>query len=174
MGLKPYPLLVAAAILALASVGCRSRQREDGRVPIQLTLDDRAARSVEADTMIGVIVGDAIRYYRASDPPQRFPESAPRTPREVPCGPVETPPEAWSHPTWQLFGFHEGGMYIVEEPHYYSYQFDSSGSGTAATFTASAFGDLDCDGNQATFMWRGRVRPDGTPEGEWERINRYE
>ena len=50
--------------------------------------------------------------------------------------------EAWKSPTWTALGF------SLDEPFYYSYQFDSAVTKVEASFSAWAFGDLDCDGTQ--------------------------
>jgi hypothetical protein len=50
----------------------------------------------------------------------------------------------------------------IEDPHYYSYQFESAGKGHAAAFTATAMGDLDCDDDYSTFELTGRIQPDGS------------
>jgi hypothetical protein len=56
-----------------------------------------------------------------------------------------------SNPTWSELDFG------LRDPHWYSYQFDSSGIAASAQFTASAFGDLDCDGVHSTFVRFGRI-----------------
>ncbi len=52
---------------------------------------------------------------------------------------------AWDTPTWQALAF------AIDDPHWYSYQYDSSGVGSNAMFTARAVGDLDGDGVLSTF-----------------------
>lgn len=93
----------------------------------------------------------------------RFPPSAPLTPRSdvlrAACDEGRQMPP-WSaasatHPTWEALSF------SVRDEHRYAYQYDSSGVGPGATFTASAFGDLDCDGTLSTFVRFGRVEYDG-------------
>jgi hypothetical protein len=84
--------------------------------------------------------------------PPQFPQSVPRTPAEVPCGePHVSDWQTWTTPTWEALNF------AVSDPHYFSYQYDSSGTGTGSSFTASAFGDLDCDGVLSTYVRVGRV-----------------
>lgn len=43
------------------------------------------------------------------------------------------------------------------DPHLFHYQYDSSGDGDLSQFTASAFGDLDCDGHFSTFVFFGDI-----------------
>ena len=52
-------------------------------------------------------------------------------------------PTLWQHPTWVALEF------SIEDPHYYSYQYEVGADGKS--FTARAFGDLDCDGDYSTF-----------------------
>jgi prepilin-type N-terminal cleavage/methylation domain-containing protein len=76
----------------------------------------------------------------------QFPAAAPLTPAMVPVGSrVIDPPGAWDTPTWNALAFSLG------EPHFYSYQYDSSGTGTDSRFTARAVGDLDGDLTRSTF-----------------------
>lgn len=84
----------------------------------------------------------------------QFPASVPLTPAEVPCYSEWVNYEDWSHPTWEALNFALGRY---DELHHYSYQYDSSGTHIGATFTASAFGDLDCDGVFSTFVRSGEV-----------------
>jgi hypothetical protein len=120
-------------------------------------------RTVEASANLQALVYGATAYYNygagseyvLGDPSRaRFPDSAPLTPAVVPWGEARAPEAAdWLHPTWQALGF------AVWDSHYYAYQFDSAGTGLEATFTVSAFGDLDCDGVLSTFSRSGRVDP---------------
>jgi prepilin-type N-terminal cleavage/methylation domain-containing protein len=45
---------------------------------------------------------------------------------------------------------------IDSKTHFYQYQFESGGSEDTARFTATAFGDLDCDDIESTFHREGR------------------
>lgn len=84
--------------------------------------------------------------------PRAFPRSVALTPPEVPCGePYESQDEDWSQMTWEDLTFR------VSDPQYYSYQFDSTGTGLESTFTVSAFGNLDCDDVYSTFVRVGRI-----------------
>ena len=83
---------------------------------------------------------------------RQFPESQALTPAASCCastGDKCVPVAAdWQTPTWQALRF------AMEDPHYYRYQFESTGSaspGVGSRFTARALGDLDCDGTFSTF-----------------------
>jgi hypothetical protein len=78
----------------------------------------------------------------------RFPASAPRTPSDPPtAGRYESTAQTWRHPTWQALDF------ILEDPHFYSYEVITN----AAGYTARAYGDLDGDGVQSTFEIQGSL-----------------
>lgn len=88
----------------------------------------------------------------------RFPETVECTPPEgSPCDhPGQRYPasaKAWRKPTWMDLRFHLAG------PHRYRYCFESSGVLGAARFTATAYGDLDCDGEWSTFQRSGFADP---------------
>ncbi len=59
-------------------------------------------------------------------------------------------PQRFTAETWAALRFQP------TEKHRYAYQFTSNGkSGSEAEFTASAYGDLDCDGERSTFQITG-------------------
>jgi type II secretory pathway pseudopilin PulG len=65
----------------------------------------------------------------------------------------------WTDPSWQALKF------SMDDPHYYSYTFESSGTDLSSQFSARANGDLDCDGMFSTFEMVGSIQPDGTVTG---------
>ncbi|MBC8067758.1 MAG: hypothetical protein IAG13_05435 [Deltaproteobacteria bacterium] len=85
--------------------------------------------------------------------------AAPMTPAAGSCckqpqGKCTPNPADWQQPGWQAISF------AMTEPHYYSYELVVD----AAGFMARAVGDLDCDGELATFELRGTAKPDGSYE----------
>ncbi|MBM4345388.1 MAG: hypothetical protein FJ100_18610 [Deltaproteobacteria bacterium] len=98
--------------------------------------------------------------------PCRFPTPAPVTPAGTSCcDPAldkdgdkrcDANPTLWDVPAWQALSFARG------DRHYYQYAFDSSGEGNAATYTATAYGDLDCDGVFSTFQLTGKGQVDAS------------
>jgi type IV pilus assembly protein PilA len=67
-------------------------------------------------------------------------------------------PGIWDEiPTWQALNFG------IDDPHYYWYSYDSTGTGIGSRFTARASGNLDCDANGifSTFERVGGVNPEG-------------
>ena len=61
-------------------------------------------------------------------------------------------PTTWRRDPWEALDFEPYG------PHYFRYTYDSDGK----TFTATAIGDLDCDGEEVVFTLRGSIQ-DGNP-----------
>jgi hypothetical protein len=126
------------------------------------------AKSSEAEQLVRRIVDGARAHYH--NPPQSGltpePKHVPResvgpTPPAGACcasgdGKCAPDPALWSHPTWQALNF------SIEDPHYYSYQYEVLDGGKA--FVARAIGDLDCDGVLSTFELEGRITEDGSVE----------
>ncbi len=126
-------------------------------VPAFMKYIDRSKTSEATMNIRRVFDGSAIYFAMQPDPATAtFPPSVGPTPAIVPgATPCDTrmapDPTLWQHPTWQALSFE------VNDPHYYVYQYDSQGVGEDASFTASAFGDLDCDGVYSTFVRFGEV-----------------
>jgi len=88
--------------------------------------------------------------------PRQFPLSASWTPNgpgiccAAPgqkCNPSTYAPQ-WSTNSWTALNF------SVDDPFYYSYQYDAAGTDNTALFTASASGDLNCDGKTFSLFQR--------------------
>lgn len=130
----------------------------------------RRARSAEAIDHIDKIYKGAAAYFVTTQRshqglvvPCQFPEDQDVTPVEATCcssnsqgGPdtdfddrCDANPNTWLDPTWADLSFQ------VDDQHYYTYAFDSTGTTTTARFTASAYGDLDCDAVMSTFQRMG-------------------
>jgi type IV pilus assembly protein PilA len=76
----------------------------------------------------------------------QFPATQALTPATVPAGVrVTDAAGTWSTDTWTALSF------SMADPHYYSYGYTSSGTGTSAQFTSQAQGDLDGNGATSTF-----------------------
>lgn len=122
------------------------------------------AKTTEARTLIQKMADGARVYYLEPQMPPgailalpaQFPISEPATPAVSCCsasGANKCEPVAaqWETPTWISMNF------SVDDPHYYQYEFRSAGTSIASTFTAAAYGDLDCDGIESTFSISGAV-----------------
>jgi type IV pilus assembly protein PilA len=59
--------------------------------------------------------------------------------------------------TWDADGTWNSLQFSVSDPSYFAYQYDSAGTTNAATFTATAFGNLDGDAVFSTFTRVGSV-----------------
>ena len=68
----------------------------------------------------------------------------------------DSAPGEWNNPTWSALKF------AITDQHSYVYSFESSGVLSAAQYTATAYGDLDCDGTWSTFQLVGRADPTTT------------
>ena len=86
---------------------------------------------------------------------RQFPFSVDLTPGDGFCGdnlaekwkPLKT---YWTNDTWQALN------YAISDPHYYSYQYVSTGKDEDSMFTARAIGDLNCNTTFSTFERVGR------------------
>jgi prepilin-type N-terminal cleavage/methylation domain-containing protein len=124
------------------------------------TRNVRHARKSEAVTQLRKIY-EAARVFAAADSAvprtgaYSFPPSQALTPAASCCNypggrcPVDS--EAWATTAWQMLSF------SMTDPHYFRYGFESSISGRTARFTATAAGDLDCDGVDETMEMVGDV-----------------
>lgn len=156
-GFTLIELMIVVAILAILAVVA---------VPAFIKYM-RRAKTTEAIDQIDKIVKGAAFYYtkpyindQGQKQPCQFPASQNQTPVEATCcstgnlgGPddnqddrCDARPDVWTESTWAAL------TYQMNDEHYFIYSFDSFGTLSAAKFTTSAFGDLDCDGTQSTFQ----------------------
>ncbi|MCA9560045.1 MAG: hypothetical protein KC583_15965, partial [Myxococcales bacterium] len=130
----------------------------------------KKSKTSEASMNVRKMYDGAVAYYYeertgpdGSIQPQAFPPSAPLTPAYDRCAKGEDkflPSfDHWKLPGWQALNF------SVDDPHYYRYEFISSGTGRDAMFTARAIGDLDCDGVYSTFERVGSIDDEGNVQG---------
>ena len=145
-------LLVAVVIVAVVASG-------DSKY-------SRRAKTTEAIDQLDKIYKGAAVYYTTprveavnhTRVPCQFPATVAITPLEGTCcnsqgGPdmdgddrCDSDPDAWEDLTWREL------LFQLNDQHYFVYGFESAGDLDTATFTASAYGDLDCDGIQSTFQ----------------------
>src|SRR5689334_13358020 len=118
----------------------------------------RASRMTEAMERLSFVASRATALAAGRPAEAAYPGSVPLTPGLVPRGELTSdPPGTWDHPTWRLLGFH------IDEPHAYSYSFESENGAPRSTFRATARGDLDGDGNLSTFLISGECPRGGAP-----------
>ena len=127
----------------------------------------RKAKTSEARMNIRKIADAAAAYYAEEHVtaagevlPPGFPETADWTPPLGSCckgddGRCRPDPDLWAEMTWLALGF------SIDDPHYYSYRFEATGTGADAEFKVSASGDLDCDGKYSLFETGGVIEGDG-------------
>ena len=119
-------------------------------------------RRIEAQLQLNKLGKAARIAYVEND---KFPtEAAPLTPASDCCaenfeGKRKCGPSAasWSTPAWRALDFE------ISEPHLFRYSYTPSADGSS--FTATAVGDLDCDGVTITYTLRGST-VNGTPKLE--------
>jgi type IV pilus assembly protein PilA len=124
----------------------------------------RKSKTSEAREHLQKIYSQARVYYLETFGAQQaggvvlhqFPATVPLTPAITCCtasGVNKCAPDAslWTDPTWIALHF------SMDDGHYYRYEFISSGTGNASTFTARARGDLDCDSKESTFEMYGTI-----------------
>ena len=68
-------------------------------------------------------------------------------------------PMQWQDATWQSLNFG------IDDPHYYWYSYDSTGTGNAALFDAKAEGNLNCDATYSLYQRHGSVDAQGNVMG---------
>lgn len=143
----------------------------------------KRAKTAEARQQLEKMNAGARIYYSEEqrDPatfspiPPQFPETIGLTPA-IPC--CDQPGKKcvadvseWSQPTWKALKF------SMDDPHFFLYEFESSGVDNSAVFTAIAHADLDCDGEMSTFITKGEIQFNGadvTASGAVIRIKELE
>jgi type IV pilus assembly protein PilA len=143
-------MIVVAIVGILASVAipgflqnARKAKTSEAAVNIRRIYSNSRSYILDTYTKRGTVGSNVI--------PQ-FPEPVPLTPAANCCTFTgkKCPPSTtdWTDTSWQALTF------SVDDPHYYLYAYDSTGSaspGPGSNFTARAHGDLDCDGVFSTF-----------------------
>ncbi len=146
-------IAVSIAIFALASCG----KSEEKKGAPRSAGDEYIAKSkaTEAVEMIKKLALGARAYYQEEQfsglgevAPRQFPApGAGPVPALGACceqgGKCQPSAAAWADMPWVAL------MFSVDDPHYYSYAYRVADDGKS--ITASAYGDLDCDGTYSTF-----------------------
>jgi type IV pilus assembly protein PilA len=141
----------------------------------------RRSKTLEASLNLRKIFDSSVTYIATEHSDRtgnvlakQFPSTAGPTPANRCClsqgGKCKPGPAVFadSGGTWPALNF------SVDDPFYFQYQYDSSGSDASARFEAYAYGDLDCDGTYSTFMRSGSVMSDNTVTGGAGLFTRYE
>jgi hypothetical protein len=118
----------------------------------------RVSRLTEAMDSLAYLGKQATLIAASRKPHDAYPPSVGLTPEQVPQEQAVTDkPEVWQHPTWLELAF------APEQPHRFSFEFESSNSEAGATFTARAKGDLDGDAIVSEFAISGEYKPGDKP-----------
>ena len=107
----------------------------------------RVLPATALDNLVQISAGAGARWRSSGSFPESAAAAPPNNARECDVDPEWAVSTAWSQPSWEELDFAE------PEENLYFYQFDSH----PGQFTASAFGDLDCDGVYSTFVRFGTV-----------------
>jgi type IV pilus assembly protein PilA len=134
----------------------------------------RRSKTVEATMNVRKLFDSSVSYFEAEhanktgDPlAKQFPASVGPSPgtsaTAACCGQTgdkcKPSPTNFTADSWSALNF------SVDDPFYFVYQYVSTGSDTTAQFTASAYGDLDCDSIQSTYARGGSVMADRAVAG---------
>ncbi len=132
----------------------------------------RRSKTTEATMNVRKLFDSSVAYFESerSDTAgsilaKQFPGSIALTPTTKCC----TAAGEKCAPTPSIWNDTAGGWaslnFSVDDPHYYQYRYDSTGTGSAANFKAWAHGDLDCDGTFSSFQRAGNVLADFSVSG---------
>lgn len=90
------------------------------------------------------------------------PTATAKVPSSVPqAQKIKVPSSEWDASAWKCLKF------SINEPQFYSYGYTSAGSGTAATYVATAEGDLDGNSTTSLFQLNGA----GSTTGDAQRVS---
>lgn len=139
---------LAVSVLALGGATCKRKMKK-------LEQYHRELWTAEVDGNLDRIYQALERLWlQAKDKNEFvFPVAGPTPPR-VPCGtrPHRADPSLWQDQGWKKMGF------SINKKFRYQYRVLSFGKGANAGFTIRAFGDLDCDGDYATYELLGAIK----------------
>ena len=133
----------------------------------------RRSKTVEATMNIRKLFDSSLAYYESEHATssgaivaRTFPNSKGWSPAQGACGAsvgLKCDPAAqasqWRAATWIALNF------SVDDPFFYSYQYDAGGSDASASFTAWASGDLDKDSTYSYFSRTGSITAEGNITG---------
>ncbi len=163
-GFTLIELMIVVAIIAILAVVA---------VP-QFTKYMRSAKAAEANEMIDLIKKGSAAYYTTPRTAKdtgvkvycQFPAKVGTTPTGASCCDIQndadndercdSKPGNWNSASWSALKF------AITDQHYFQYSYDSSGTLKDAKYTATANGDLDCDGQMSTFQLVGNGDPAAT------------
>jgi type IV pilus assembly protein PilA len=131
----------------------------------------RRSKTVEATMNVRKLFDSSVSYYEAEHATvsgtvvaKQFPDSVGPAPTANSCcgqagDKCKPNPTNFDSQQWAALNF------SVDDPFYYWYQYVSSGTDTGASFSAYAYGNLDCDTTYSTFQRSGTVLSDRSVSG---------
>ena len=133
----------------------------------------RRSKTVEATMNVRKLFDSSVAYFEAEHATsagaiiaRQFPGSVAWSPAQNTCaastgGKCSPSAQAsvWRDPTWTALNF------SVDDPFYFSYQYDAGGSDATSTFYAWASGDLDNDKTYSYFNRSGSITAEGNVTG---------
>jgi len=129
----------------------------------------RRSKAAEAQLGLQKLSAASIAYYSTVRVDQNGTKQTPQFPKSAPLSPgnpaqhmcpdggsrkFRATADTWAHETWKALSF-------SPKPSWYAYEYISSGAGPGSSFTARAYGDLDCDGILSTFEMRAQIDATG-------------
>jgi len=122
----------------------------------------RKSKTVEATEGLDKVNAGAKQYFQADHydtsgnlQDKAFPGAGSVTPSGRCClnTGAKCPANAanWAGSPWRELHFQ------LADPHYFQWDWQAGGTATGATYTASAYGDLDCDGITSTYKFLGSI-----------------
>jgi type IV pilus assembly protein PilA len=136
----------------------------------------RKSKTTEAVENVKKIYEGARSYYmeesnaRGSIVPiaKQFPDDGdtPLTPSTACCGGAgDKCDPAGAVTQWDTSGW-SALKFSMDDPHYFQYVYEATGTDTTAEFSARALGDLDCDSVLSTFEMVGKATADRSVTGQ--------
>ncbi len=131
----------------------------------------RRSKTVEATMNVRKLFDSSVSYYEGEHADiggnilaKQFPGSVGPSPTANSCcgqagDKCKPAPTIFDNGNWAALNF------SVDDPFYYWYQYIGTGTDTAATFQAYAYGNLDCDTTYSTFQRSGTVMSDRSVSG---------
>jgi len=130
----------------------------------------KRSRTAEAAGHLNKLWAGSVTYYETDHVdssgnalPKQFPGTAPDE-LDTECGCQATGKCPGGSAKWQDAAW-VGLQFSIPDPHLYMPHYTSKDTGSKATFTASATGDLDCNKTIATFTRNGGIDANGDVNG---------
>jgi type IV pilus assembly protein PilA len=141
----------------------------------------RRSKTVEATMNVRKLFDSSVSYFEAEHSDKsgailarQFPTSVAITPAAKCCtntgGKCKPAPATFQDAggSWSALNF------SVDDPFYFQYEYDSSGTDASSKFEAYAYGDLDCDGTFSTYMRNGSIMSDNSVTGGSGLFSKYD